>query len=407
MRCNSFARSTPRSARFERCEDRLVFSSVPWAEACEVGVEFVGDPISDSPDSMGWDPTNESYEDDALFSTPSEQVRDTYGFQGEGQTVAIIDSGVAWDHVALGGGFGEGYRVVGGWDFTEENDADPYDDGPAGFHGTHVAGIVGAESASHAGVAPGVDLVGLRVFNDQGLGYTDWVEQALGWVHEHRNDFRFPITTVNLSLGASWNGDSPPEWAMLEDELGQLAQDGIVVSAAAGNSFASHGEPGLAYPAASPHVIPVASVGDDGQLSDFSQRHERVLAAPGELITSTVPDHIFGADGNMDDWAAVSGTSMAAPYLAGASVLVREAMQFMGDTSVTQSDIHDHLRDTADPIFDALTDTFYHRLNLAQAIESLMPADDYGSSLDTAFDLGALRPEQTLSGHKSKNAKVF
>ncbi|MFW6170713.1 MAG: S8 family peptidase, partial [Planctomycetota bacterium] len=379
-----------------------MFSSVPWAEVCEVGVESAEEYTGDSPDVMKWDPSSNSHDRDTLFSTPSEQIHDTYGFQGEGQTVAIIDSGIAWDHVALGGGFGEGYQVVGGWDFTEENDADPYDDGPAGFHGTHVAGIIGAESAAHVGVAPGVDLVGLRVFNDQGLGYADWVEQALNWVHEHQNDFRFPITTVNLSLGTAWNGDSPPEWAMLEDQLAQLTQDGILVSAAAGNSFARYDEPGLSYPAASPHVVPVASVGDDGQLSDFSQRHERVLAAPGELITSTVPDHIFGADGNMDDWAAISGTSMAAPYVAGASVLVREAMQFVDDTSMTQSDIHEHLCRTADPIFDASTDSFYHRLNLTQAIESLMPADDYGSSLDTAFDVGLLQAEQTLSGHLAR-----
>ena len=115
------------------------------------------------------------------------QARNDYGFIGTGQTVAVIDSGIAWDHPNLGNGFGANYRVVGGWDFTEENDANPYDDGPAGSHGTHVAGIVGAtaNSAGDVGVAPGVDLVGLRVFNDQGDGYFSWVEKrsALG-AHE-------------------------------------------------------------------------------------------------------------------------------------------------------------------------------------------------------------------------------
>ena len=47
------------------------------------------------------------------------QVRQNYGFTGAGQTVAIIDSGIAYDHAALGGGIGASYRVVGGWDFTE------------------------------------------------------------------------------------------------------------------------------------------------------------------------------------------------------------------------------------------------------------------------------------------------
>ena len=123
-----------------------------------------------------------------------------YGFTGKGQTVAIIDSGIAYNHFALGGGFGANYRVVGGYDFAE-NDLDPNDDGPAGSHGTHVAGIVGGSAGSDRGVASGVDLVALRVFDDSGAGFTSWVESALQWVHANRNSFENPITAINLSLG--------------------------------------------------------------------------------------------------------------------------------------------------------------------------------------------------------------
>ena len=181
--------------------------------------------------------------------------------RGHGQTVAVIDSGIAWDHPNLGGGFGAEYRVVGGWDFTEENDANPYDDGPAGSHGTHVAGIVGATAnrAGDVGVAPGVDLVGLRVFNDQGEGYFSWVEKALEWVHTNRNAFANPITAVNLSLGTAWNAATVPSWAMLEDEFAQLKADGIFIAVSAGNSFTSYNTPGLSYPAASSNVVPVMS----------------------------------------------------------------------------------------------------------------------------------------------------
>lgn len=97
-------------------------------------------------------------------------AREQFGLTGSGQTVVVIDSGVAYDHPALGGGLGASYRVVGGWDFTEENDADPYDDGPAGYHGTHVAGILASSDSVHLGVAPEVDIVALRVFNDVGRG---------------------------------------------------------------------------------------------------------------------------------------------------------------------------------------------------------------------------------------------
>ena len=316
------------------------------------------------------------------------KVRDRYGLTGAGQTVVVIDSGIAYDHMALGAGLGSGHRVVGGWDFTEENDADPYDDGPGGFHGTHVAGIIGSSDDVHTGVAPGVDLIALRVFNDQGEGYFDWVEAALQWVHDNRDEFANPITTVNLSLGAEWNSNAIPSWATLEDEFAQLQQDNIFVTVAAGNSFEEHAEIGLSYPAASPYVVPVSSVGDDGELSDFSQRHPRVIAAPGEQIVSTAPDYLFDFNGVADDFAAASGTSMAAPYLAGASVLVREAMNLAGIESITPVAIYSTLRDSSETLFDPATDTEYARLNVSAAIDSILDVDDVSEVYMESENLG-------------------
>jgi subtilisin family serine protease len=313
-----------------------------------------------------------------------DQVRQHFGLSGKGQTVAVIDSGIAWDHVALGKGFGSGYRVVGGWDFTEENDANPYDDGPSGFHGTHVAGIIGSDSAKYPGVAPEVDLVGLRVFNDAGQGQLSWVEKALQWVYTNRNSFENPITTVNLSIGTTWNANTVPDWAMLEDELQQLYNEGIVVTASAGNSFKRYNAPGVSYPAASPYVIPVASVDDNGQLSDFSQRNDRVIAAPGRNIMSTVPDHLLGRDGKVDDFSTASGTSMAAPYVAGATVLIRQAMEMAGYSDISVSSIVQHLHNTADRVFDSITRASYDRLDLMQAIDAIIPDDNVGDSSATA-----------------------
>ncbi len=324
-------------------------------------------------------------------------VHDLYGFDGTGQTVAIIDSGIAYDHDALGGGIGASYRVVGGWDFAE-NDANPYDDGPAGFHGTHVAGIVGSEDLVNRGVAPGADLVALRVFDDNGAGYFSWVEDALQWVHDNRHAFQNPITTVNLSLGTNWNGDSIPDWATLEEELSQLHEDGIFVAVSAGNSFADFQTAGLSYPAASSHVVPVASVDDSGFFSSFSQRNERVLAAPGSDITSTVPDYIFGADGNLNDFGTASGTSMASPYVAGTAALVRQAMEFVGRTEITSETIYDHLRATADLFYDATTNASYHRINVQAALDELMPEDEFGSTVGTAHTLHVATGQTSVSG---------
>jgi subtilisin family serine protease len=326
-------------------------------------------------------------------------VRNDYGFTGRGQTVAVIDSGIAWDHFALGGGLGSNYRVVGGWDFTEENDANPYDDGVKGGHGTHVSGIIGNNSSSNSGVAPGVDFVGLRVFNDAGAGYFSWVEKALQWVYDNRDAYENPITTVNLSLGvSSWNAATIPQWANLEDEFARLESVGIFIAVSAGNSFGTYNTPGLSYPASSQYVVPVMSTDDNGALSYFSQRLGRAIAAPGRSIVSTIPDYKGNKNGVADDFATMSGTSMAAPYIAGASVIIREAMEFVGRTGITQDMIYDHMMATADTIYDAATKLSYKRLDLDAAIDALMPADDFGSTATTAHNLGAISGTTSISG---------
>ncbi|MCA9192211.1 MAG: S8 family serine peptidase [Planctomycetales bacterium] len=327
---------------------------------------------------------------EAHQSTGWDVMQQRFGLTGKGQTVAVIDSGIAFDHVALGQGFGPAYRVVGGWDFAE-NDARPYDDAPAGFHGTHVAGIIGSSDSLHSGVAPDVDLVALRVFDDAGSGSMSWVEDALSWVHNHRDSFENPITTVNLSLGSKWNADNVPSWATLEDELRQLNEDGIVVVASAGNSFQTYQTPGLSYPASSHYVLPVASLDDNGQLSSFSQRNDRILAAPGRDIISTVPDYLLGRDGVINDFSSASGTSMAAPYVAGASVLVREAMQMVGIDHIDLDSINSHLRQTAQTVYDTITGHNYLKLDLDQAIDQLLPDDNVSDSLGKGmnFDLQA------------------
>ena len=318
-------------------------------------------------------------------------VVDDYGFDGQGQTVVVIDSGVAYDHTSLGG------RVILGPDYAE-GDNDPYDDGFAGSHGTHVAGIIASDHEVYCGVAPGVDVVAIRVFDDSGAGYFEWVESALAWVHENLDAFDNPITTVNMSLGAEWNSDSIPGWAILEEELAQLYADDVFITVSAGNSFTSYNAPGVNYPAASPYVTPVASVDSSGDLSNFSQRSADVIAAPGEAIWSTVPDYEGDWNGIDDDFTRFSGTSMAAPYVAGASMLIRQAYEFAGAGDVTPEMINQLLHDTADRVYDGITGVTYDRLNLARAIDAIMPADDYGSALSDAHNLGTLDSAATVAG---------
>ena len=373
-----------RLRHFEQFEERLAMTAVPLAEVL-ASVDAAAVDIVQQAELIHFAETQSAIE----------SVRKQYGLDGRGQTVAVIDSGIAWDHYALGGGFGAGHRVVGGWDFAE-NDANPYDDGPAGFHGTHVSGIIGSSDSKYTGIASGVDLVGLRVFDDQGKGSFDWLAQALQWVHDNRDNYANPITTVNLSLGADWNANTVPNWGTLEAKFAQLESDGIFISVAAGNSFAKYQTAGLAYPAVSPHVVPVASHGATGELSSFSQRNSRVLVAPGESIRSTVPDHLFGGT-KTNQFLGASGTSMAAPYVAGASTLLREAYEFMGIDHVTQKQLYDRFLNSADKVFDQMTGGWYSRVNVEKALSQII-GDNEGNTWDTAKQIGSLKNGTSISG---------
>ncbi|KLU01359.1 peptidase S8 and S53 [Rhodopirellula islandica] len=296
-------------------------------------------------------------------------------WDGSGQTIAVIDSGIAYDHVALGGGYGPGYRVVGGYDFAE-NDDNPYDDAPAGYHGSHVAGLIAGNGnldsgEAFQGLAPGADLVGLRVFDDAGNGNLQWIESALQWVIENHDTFENPITTVNMSLGTELtDANRFDAMGMLEDELQTLYEANIMVFAAAGNSFGTmdHGTADeLMYPASSQYVVGVGSVDANDVLSSFSQREDGILATGGQAIRSSVPEHVYGADGFVNDYALLSGTSMASPQIAGASVLVRQAMTDAG-MSPTVDSILARLQETADQHTDPVTGMEYQTLNLEAAL---------------------------------------
>ena len=204
--------------------------------------------------------------------------------RGDGVTVAVIDSGIA-PHAALRD------VVVDYRNFSA--DSDVYD---TLGHGTHVAGVIAASSGLAKGIAPAAKLISLKVLGHSGMGSNESVATAVRHAAECKAD------VVCMSLGSS-----RPD-ARLHEAIRHAAEAGVVIVCAAGNDGGA-----VNYPAAFAETLAVGAVDKDGNVCGFSSRgKEIVVAAPGQDITST-----WLADG----YATVSGTSMAAPFVAGVLAL--------------------------------------------------------------------------------------
>ena len=140
---------------------------------------------------------------------------------GAGVLVAVIDTGVDYMHPDLGGGFGPGYKVVGGHDYVD-NDDDPADADGSG-HGTHVAGIIAA-NGKFRGVAPDAKILAYRVVDSKGRVRTSDVTIAIDRAVKDN------AKVINLSLGSANNID------VFRRVISSTTKAGIIVVAAAGNS---------------------------------------------------------------------------------------------------------------------------------------------------------------------------
>ncbi|KAG0205771.1 hypothetical protein BGX28_002694 [Mortierella sp. GBA30] len=173
--------------------------------------------------------------------TGVDYVQKTFKYTGKGIKVGVIDSGVDYTHPALGGCFGKGCRVRYGWDFVGDNfdkdgvatqDADPRD--TCNGHGTHVAGIIGADARKvgapqpFVGVAPEVTFGAYRIFSCAGSGSSDIIMQGMELA------FNQGMNIINMSLGSGSAYRSTPI-AVLAD---RLTARGLTVVASAGNDGA-------------------------------------------------------------------------------------------------------------------------------------------------------------------------
>lgn len=188
------------------------------------------------------------------------------GFRGEGARVGIFDSGIDVDHPDL--------TVVGGIDLV--GDGNGLDDCQG--HGTHVAGIVGANANGNhtVGVAPGAELYSMRFADcDWGGATLSKMIQALEWAIDNEMD------VVNMSFGFAIQGLVPTPTAFsqaVDAALDAAYAAGIVLIAASGNSST----PYVGFPAAYPTVIAVGATDDADLIASFSQYGtDQELTAPG------------------------------------------------------------------------------------------------------------------------------
>ncbi len=273
---------------------------------------------------------------------------------GRGIKIGIIDTGVDYTHPDLGGCFGPGCKVEGGWDF-QNNDGDPIDDMG---HGTHVASIAAGGDYNKTdgiietgdplnGVAPGAKIYAYKVLDNNGEGYFSNVIAAIERSADPNQDGDFSdhLDVISISLGGYGDPDDPTSQA-----VDNIVNSDVVAVVAAGNSgpdgnnYCRHSEDetGSSYSICSPgtarKAITVAASSKDDRIAEFGsigpttlETFKPDISAPGVFICAARYDSVweyarcFIGDDSDTHHIALSGTSMATPHVSGTIALIKQA----------------------------------------------------------------------------------
>ena len=287
-------------------------------------------------------------------------------YDGSGMTVVIIDTGAS-KHVSNN-------NVVYSYDFAD-NDNDVYN--PGFYHGGAVAQVA-------QDVASGINIIHLKVFGDnQGdKASLHDVEAALQWVI--KNSEKYNIASVNMSLGFG----NVTNYAnnIYTDEYQKLDDLDIITTVAAGNFAKSYATDGINELAASESVIAVSAVDYKNKFADFSQKHSDLtdISALGKNVS------VAGL--------TLSGTSYAAPVIAGAAAIIQQiALDKLGH-KITDEQFLDLIQKTADKIDPASYSTAAKStqpfalaspfsVKLMEKVDSVTPTIDPGNYIYAAYQL--------------------
>ncbi len=246
--------------------------------------------------------------------------------------VGIIDTGISNTHPDLLANVKGGVNTIN----PRKNWND--DNG----HGSHVAGITAGldNEIGVIGVGPAIDLYAIKVLSASGSGYLSDVIEGIQWAIDRK------MQVVNMSLGTSSDIQS------FHDAVIAAKNAGIVVVAAAGNSV---GSDAVIFPAAYPEAIAVSAIDQNNVIASWSSRGTEVdLAAPGVSIYST-----YKGTG----YATLSGTSMAAPHVAGSAALVLNTLVGSYDANANGAwdpdEVQTKLQTTATDFGDGEFDNLY------------------------------------------------
>ncbi|MEF9991139.1 MAG: S8 family peptidase [Romboutsia sp.] len=240
--------------------------------------------------------------------------------KGEGINIAVIDSGCDINHESLKN------NIVGVRNFTDEDGKDPNIVIDRVGHGTHVTGTIIANGYDNTiyGVAPGANIYVLKAIDRTGSGKVSWIVNAIYYAIQKKVDI------ISMSLGMAKSSDK------LEKAVKEAVKNNILFVCAAGNEGDGNANDfEYSYPAAYEDVISVGAVDRKGVPASFSNSNLVLdVVAPGVDILSTFPNNQF---------AILSGTSMATPHVSGSLALLKNWSKKEFQRDLTQEEIYAQL----------------------------------------------------------------